>query len=96
MSDKQQRADGTPAPDCSASDELRRVKREIGEVMAVLEGMSMGGIGSCGPTIWELDGHILEHGQPIENNADYHTAQLAWRRLQKIIEPNIHASPSGV
>jgi len=58
----------------------------ITEAMDTLLGMSCGGIGEEGYTLAELDSYVEKHGNPIEDNQDYHTAQRAWRLLELAME----------
>lgn len=57
-------------------------QEHIQEAMETLKGMSCGGMGEDGYTLAELDAYVAEHGNPIEGNSDYHTAQWAWRVLE--------------
>ena len=58
----------------------------IRETMDMLVHISAGGIGEGGPTIEELDAHVQATGRPFDDNSDYHTAQWAWRRLERGLE----------
>ena len=58
----------------------------IREAMDMLANISAGGIGEGGPTIEELDAHVQATGRPFDDNSDYHTAQWAWRRLERGLE----------
>lgn len=58
----------------------------IKEAMATLEGIAAGGIGANGPTLKELDDHVEATGRSWEDDADYHTAQRAWRLLEAALK----------
>lgn len=64
-----------------AGDDMRLA---IIEAMATLEQMPCGGIGADGYTLVELI-EAEDRGSVADGNADYHTAQRAWRILEQAI-----------
>ena len=54
----------------------------VADAMLALEGMPCGGIGSNGATLEDLAA-ADEVGQPFDDDASYHVAQLAWRLLER-------------
>ena len=55
------------------------------EAMHCLENISCGGVGAGGHTLAELNA-IGEAENVAEDNADYHTAQTAWRILETALK----------
>jgi hypothetical protein len=57
----------------------------IREAMQILTGEPCGGIGADGATLKELN-DVAVQGHNFADDAGYHTAQLAWRTLEKALE----------
>ena len=53
----------------------------VRDAMDELEMAPIGGIGADGPTLDEMDAHVLATGCCWGDAADYHMAQRAWRLL---------------
>lgn len=61
-------------------------REKITRAMEVLEAASVGGIGSGGPTIQEMEQDWWQYGQMSENDAYYDTCQHAWRLLEEVTQ----------
>ena len=60
-------------------------KETVKDVMVMLENIACGGVGKDGATIAELD-KCAEEGHSYEDEADLHTAQWCWRKLETLIQ----------
>ena len=79
MSDQNEPTQGGALP----SVPLQPVVLAVIEAMEMLKNMAIGGIGEDGPTLEELDSHAETTGRSWDDDADYHTAQWAWRKLEQ-------------
>ena len=58
----------------------------IEQAMDELQNMPCGGIGADGPTLDEIDAHVEETEECIDNDAFLHTAQRTWRLLERALD----------
>ena len=66
-----------------AETKLSRIRRAVVDAMDTLTNLTIGGIGSDGPTLKELNNYVNTHGSAWEGEQDYHTVQAAWRTLER-------------
>lgn len=63
---------------------VKRVEQKhIETAMYYLENMPCGGVGEDGPTLGDLEKNMLKYSH---HNAEWYTAQLAWRYLEKALK----------
>ncbi len=65
--------------------EIELLRGAMDEAMDMLKNIAVGGIGEEGPTLEELDNYAEKTGSSWHGDADYHTAQWAWRKLQQAL-----------
>ena len=62
---------------------MTKLIEAVKDAMHELSNMPCGAIGKGGPTLEEMDKYVDETGQSWEGDAEYHTAQRAWRILEE-------------
>ena len=70
-------------PETIEANQSPSMSQAVIESMDMLKNMAIGGIGEDGPTLEELDNHAETTGRSWDDDADYHTAQWAWRKLEQ-------------